>query len=490
VRQLATNTNVEIVRAERISGLVFANSGESLYFVKGFPSALYRVSLLGGVPTKIVDRPEGNFSISADDSQIAFVREVIDREGQRQYSLLVANSDGRNERTLMITTHPGKLDVPLWSPDMRSIICAFGNSAAGGQEVSLISVNVNDGMKKDLSSFRFYVIKKMGWLPEKSALVLAARKKVGDANQLFRVSYPGMEISQITEGLTSYSDLSIAAHADHAVASQALLESHIWVGSSHDLQNLKRITPALDNFCWTPSGRLVYSSTASGNTDIWIMEPDGTEQKQLTVNAGVNGSPAITSDNRYIVFVSNRTGSFQVWRMNMDGVNQMQLTYGSAKTYPAITPDGKWVLYNSTDNWHLWKVSVAGGEPLQVTDFVATTPSVSPDGNLIACIGRNESKRRLLILPIDGGPPVKEAEFFGWLSRIQWMNDGKAVIYAGERGGRRAIIKQSLNGGLSEEPLDLDTDQLFDFGYSADGRSFALSRGAWLNDLVLISGLN
>ena len=128
-----------------------------------------------------------------------------------------------------------------------------------------------------------------------------------------------MEISQITEGLISYSDLSIAANGDHAAASQSIRESHIWVGSSRDLQNLKKITPALDNFCWTPSGQLVYSSTASGNTDIWIMQPDGTEQRQLTVNAGVNGSPATTSDNRYIVFVSNRTGSFQVWRMNMDG---------------------------------------------------------------------------------------------------------------------------------------------------------------------------
>jgi Tol biopolymer transport system component len=299
-----------------------------------------------------------------------------------------------------------------------------------------------------------------------------------------------MEISQITEGLTSYSDLSIAGNADQAAASQSIRESHIWVGSSRDLQSLKKISPALDNFCWTSGGQLVYSSTASGNTDIWIMQPDGTEQKQLTVNAGVNGSPAATSDNRYIVFVSNRSGSFQVWRMNMEGLNQTQLTYGSAKNNPTITPDGKWVLYNSTDNWRLWKVSVDGGEPAQLTDFVATSPEVSPDGKMIACIGRNESKRRLLILPIDGGPAVKEMDFFGWVSRIEWMNDGQAVIYAGDRNGRRAIIKQSLNGGLTEEPLNLDTDELFDFGYSPDGRSFALNRGAWLNDLVLISGLN
>jgi hypothetical protein len=109
---------------------------------------------------------------------------------------------------------------------------------------------------------------------------------------------------------------------------------------------------------------------------------------------------------------------------------------------------------------------------------------------MIACIGRNESKRRLLILPIDGGPPVREMDFFAWSSRIQWLNDGQAVIYAGERNGRRAMLKQALNGSLSEEPLNLDTDELFDFGYSRDGRSFALNRGAWLNDLVFITGLN
>lgn len=490
VRQLATNTNVEIVPPARISGLVFANSGESLYFVKGDPSALYRVSLLGGVPAKIVDGPEGNFAISADDHQIAFTRQIVNREGQREYSLLVANSDGANERTLLTRAHPDKLDVPLWSPDSNSIICAYGNSAAGGQEVGLIAIDVNSGIKKDLLSSRFYVIKKMGWLPGKTGLIMSARTSVGGANQLFQVTYPGMEISQITEGLTSYSDLSIAANADNAAASQAMRESHIWIGSSRDPQNLKRLTPALDNFCWTPNGQLVYSSTASGNTDVWIMQPDGTEQRQLTVNAGVNGSPATTSDNHYIVFVSNRTGSFQVWRMNMDGSNQTQLTSGSAKTYPAVTPDGKWVIYNSTDNWHLWKVSIDGGVPQQLTDFVATTPSVSPDGKMIACIGRDESKRRLLVLPVDGGAPVREMEFFGWLSRIQWMNDGNGVIYAGERNGRTAIIKQLLNGSLTEEPLKLETDELFDFGYSPDGRSFALTRGGWLNDLVLISGLN
>src|SRR5262249_4846626 len=77
LRQLSTNTNVQIVPPGPIYGLGFAANGEYLYFVKGDPRVLYRVALVGGVPTRIVDNLEGNFSLSADDTQIAFIREAI-----------------------------------------------------------------------------------------------------------------------------------------------------------------------------------------------------------------------------------------------------------------------------------------------------------------------------------------------------------------------------------------------------------------------------
>jgi Tol biopolymer transport system component/DNA-binding winged helix-turn-helix (wHTH) protein len=491
LRQLATNTNIEIVPAtSNIYGLAFANTGEYIYFIMGDPTTgLHRVSLLGGVPTRIIaGNLEGKFSISPDDSQIAFIRQHINRDGQREYSLMIANSDGRDERTLLVATHPDKLDVPLWSPDGGSIICAYGNWDSGSQDVRIVEVGVTDGRLKELSSNRFSRITKMAWLPHQSGLIMCAAK--ADENQLWRLSYPSLEVHQITEGLSSYLDLSLTANADKAVASQATRNSDIWVGSSREPQNLKKITQGMDELCWTPNGRLVYSSTASGNKDLWIMQPDGTEERQLTLNAKGNSAPAVTPDNRYIVFTSNRTGALQIWRMNIDGGNQLQLTDGAGKNFPSISPDGRWVFYNTTDDWHLWKVSIDGGEPSQLTDYIASHAGVSPDGTMIACVGRNESKRELLVLPFEGGQPLRKFDFAAWSSRIQWTPDGKALIYAVEQDGGTAIVKQSLNGGPPEKVADFDEDELFDFGYSFDAQFLAVTRGGWQHDVVLISDLN
>jgi len=302
-----------------------------------------------------------------------------------------------------------------------------------------------------------------------------------------------MEISRITEELSPYLDLSVASMADKAVASQATRISDLWLGSSREPKNLKKITQAIDKFCWTPNGPLVYSATASGNRDLWIMRPDGSEQRQLTVNAAVNCTPEVTRDNRYIVFTSNRTGAIQVWRMNLDGSNQIQLTNGPAKDHPAISRDGKWVIYNTTDDWHLWKVSIDGGEPLRLTGYIASWPTVSPDGKMIACLGRNESKCEILILSVEGGQPLKRIEFPGAFftgTRIKWTPDGKTLLYAAVLDGPAAIFRQSLSGGPPEETASFDEDELSDFGYSVDGHFLAVTRGGWQHDIVLISDLN
>ena len=493
MRHLEANTNVEIIPATaHIFGLAFANSGEYLYVVKDDPLALYRVSVLGGVPAKIVDNPQGKFSISADDSQIAFIRETINAQGQYEYSLFTVKSDGSGEQKLFTGAHSHELDTPVWTPDGAAIICSYGNSKGGGRGFGLIEVNAAEGRVKELPAPTFFRITKMAWRPQADALIISARTNLEDNNQLWKLTYPGLELTQLTEGVISYQDLSVARNVNKAAASQITSLSDLWVGPTRDPKSLKKITPAIGNFCWSADGRLIYVSTASGNHDLWTMQPDGSQQRQLTVDAAMDIVPTATPDNRYIVFISNRTGNFQIWRMNPDGSNQIQLTTGGPKFHPSISGDGKWVIYNTTDDLHLWKVSIDGGEPIKVAGYVALAPVMSPDQQTIACAGRVGLKHEFLILPVSGGQPLKRIEVRGGKLRgyrIKWTADGKALIYMTENEGTLNIMKQSLDGRPPEEVAKFDQNDLFDFDYSADGQ-FAVTRGVWKWDVVLINDLN
>ncbi|HEY6218266.1 MAG TPA: winged helix-turn-helix domain-containing protein, partial [Pyrinomonadaceae bacterium] len=451
IRQLTTNTNSEIVPpTDDIVGMAFSHSGEYLYFVAGDPSALYRVSLFGDVPVKVLERLEGKFSFSPDDSRIAFIRVSTNSNGQQEHALMISNSDGANESKLLSRQYPDKLDAPVWSPDGESIVCAYGNSAAGNQGMSLVEVRVVDGSTRELSSEKFFNIAKIMWLPQKTGLIMSAAKKSEGYRQLWRVSYPSLQFTEISAGLSSFSDLSLTRNGDKIVASQSTRAFDLWVGATRESENLKKVTAVMDKFCWTPDGRLVYSLNTIGNVDLWVMRPDGQEQKQLTLNSATNDAPTVTPDGRYIIFISNRAGAFQVWRMQIDGSDPVPLTSGGGKNFPGISPDGKWVLYNTTDDWQLWRVSIAGGEPARLSDSYALFPSISPDGKMIACLGRSDSKAVLRILSFEGGQPLKTFDLAAPTfssNRIQWTGDGKAVIYGTEHDGITSIFRQPLTGG-------------------------------------------
>src|SRR5262249_27855322 len=140
---------------------------------------------------------------------------------------------------------------------------------------------------------------------------------------------------------------------------------------------------------WTPKEQIVFVSQNSGNDDIWIMNDDGGDQRQLTFNAGLNNNPTVSADGRFIVFTSTRTGAPHICRMDTDGSNAKQLTSGSTEGFPQISPDGQWVVYTLfAGETTLWRVSIEGGAPVPITSSAAAYPAISPDGKSIAAMSR------------------------------------------------------------------------------------------------------
>src|SRR5205814_969064 len=122
----------------------------------------------------------------------------------------------------------------------------------------------------------------------------------------------------------------------------------------------------MEDVCWMPDGKIVRVSRASGNADIWIMNADGTEDRQLTSNALLNLRPRVSPDGHYIVFMSSRTGSTNIWRMDLDGNNPKQLLTGLNGWNPLYTNDSQSVIFSSDAGGKpsLWKLSIDVGSPI------------------------------------------------------------------------------------------------------------------------------
>lgn len=117
---------------------------------------------------------------------------------------------------------------------------------------------------------------------------------------------------------------------------------------------------------------LAFSSTQSGNSEIYIMRPDGSELTNLTNNPANDSNPLWSPDGQHIAFESDRDGSYQIYWMDADGSNVTQLTSNKADHYLNInldnrmnswSPDGSKILFleNSSDNnWNLYAIGIDG----------------------------------------------------------------------------------------------------------------------------------
>jgi Tol biopolymer transport system component len=109
----------------------------------------------------------------------------------------------------------------------------------------------------------------------------------------------------------------------------------------------------------------------------------------------------------------------------------VQLSYGNSDQYPDVSPDGKWVVYDTRtdEKQRLMKISVDGGEPARLSDQQGRCPVISPDGEWIVYQFRDETSNTWLtgVIPSDGGEAVYAFE--GQEYPIGWWQDGKAVCF-------------------------------------------------------------
>lgn len=175
----------------------------------------------------------------------------------------------------------------------------------------------------------------------------------------------------------------------------------------------------------SPKGdKIIFTSTRSGDLDLWIMDIDGKNLKQITSTLGYDGGAAFSADGSQIVWRASRPSTLddikkyrellardlveptnlEIFVANADGSDARQITnLGNANWAPYFHPDGKRVLFCSNHKskigfpFNIFMVNVDGTGLEQITFDTQfdSFPMFSPDGKKIAwCSNRHNGRTR------------------------------------------------------------------------------------------------
>lgn len=513
VKQIAGGTPVQTLPPSRkgYRSLAFSPDGHNLYFrEQNDPGTIYETSALGGHVRKMAENVWSDFSVSPDGKQFAFIRRDRDLT---EHQLIAANIDGSGERVVAARKAPWDYrgGGPAWSPDGSKIVVASGQHQQFFPK--LLMIDTASGAEAELDIPRWRGIFSVLWTPDGERLIITAREAKEPYSQMWMLSLPGGGIRRLTNDLESYFWSSLTADGKLLVARQQRIISHLWMLPEGDLQQARQLTSgerSLDGFAgvaWTPENRIVFSSFVNNVTDLHSTDPDGSDRVQLIMNAGQdNTDPSIAADASSIVFTSNRTGSSQIWRMDIDGRNQRQLTFDEGTKERAaagtLSPDGREVFFIKLGAGpaSIWKMPIEGGEALQVSRLKEATAesfvSVSPDGKWLAYRHvstrqepqSEERKMQIGVVASDGSGEPRVFDLQMRKPMIQWSPDSTAFYYAAGTFNSSALMRQPIDGGSPQTLIEFP-DRVFNFAWSQDGKNLAVARGRLSGDAILITNL-
>ena len=269
--------------------------------------------------------------------------------------------------------------------------------------------------------------------------------------------------------------------------------------------------------------RIVFVSDRSGAKEIWVMNWDGTDQRQLTHYGSISTFPSASPDGRLVAFTTYTSGYPAIQMFSLDTGRKLPFynQRASMNAFVTFTPDSKRIIFSSTAGGgpaQLYMANVDGGGLRRITssgaieveakinpktgaDLVdvsgrsglpqvyhmnlegadvqrlsagsgeATNPSWSPDGGHIAFAwtrGFEPGNYNIFVMDVASQQTTQLTANEGRNENPSWAPDAAHIVFASKRGNRSQIWVMNADGtgkhqltetGNNEKPVWVNAEQ-------------------------------
>jgi TolB protein len=226
-------------------------------------------------------------------------------------------------------------------------------------------------------------------------------------------------------------------------------------------------------------GVIAFSSARGGNRDVYVMDADGGNVRQITTRSEADGYPAWSPDGRKIAFYAyhgDTTWSIHV--INADGSGHLRLTRdeGARDSAPAWSPDGRQIAYGSERDGvtNLWVMNADGSGRRRLGSALGGAPDWSPDGSRIVCHRLDGNDLEICVIDPDGRNIGVLTDNDAHDLHPAWSPDGSRIAFMSNRDGDLEIYVMDADGTHVTQLTHNDAEDWEPF-WSPDGSKFVFS---------------